>query len=224
MKDSKLIVLEGISGAGKSTNIAMLQKSRDDVDGVNIKISQFLGNIEKEHRIDYSKPMYYFLLDELKTALMEDSTKQLVLYERYYISTIAHAYAESVLHGGAIYKGVFRWYRETIGNRLRKPDAYILLDLPVKTAEARIQARGAPVTNGVWIEQKYLELCETYKRNFLREQESDVKQFHVDASQTLEKVNAAIGAILDTLCGRHVSAQDAGEENETHCERRRFRP
>lgn len=217
MKDSKLIVLEGISGAGKSTNIALLQKSRDDVDGVNIKISQLLGNIEKEHRIDYSNPMYYFLLDELKAALLDDSPKQLVLYERYYVSTIAHAYAESVLHGSTIYEGVFRWYRETIGNRLRKPDAYILLDLPVKIAESRIQTRGEPVINKVWIAQKYLELCETYKRNFLCEQEGDVKQFQVDASQTLEEVNAAINTILDTLCGRHTSAQDAGEENETHC-------
>ena len=82
MYNKKMIVLEGIAGAGKSTNINMLKNKFDNIDGINIKISKLLENIEKTNFIDYNNTDYYLLLDNLKTILYNDSKKKIVLFER----------------------------------------------------------------------------------------------------------------------------------------------
>ena len=81
MYNKKMIVLEGIAGAGKSTNINMLKNKFDNIDGINIKISKLLENIEKTNFIDYNNTDYYLLLDNLKTILYNDSKKKIVLFE-----------------------------------------------------------------------------------------------------------------------------------------------
>ena len=45
MKNKKMIVLEGISGAGKSTNIKMLTNNEKNIDGINIKMSELMENV-----------------------------------------------------------------------------------------------------------------------------------------------------------------------------------
>ena len=54
MENKKLIVLEGISGAGKSTNIQLLTSNERKIDGINIKISKLMENIDLCTKIIYN--------------------------------------------------------------------------------------------------------------------------------------------------------------------------
>lgn len=209
MYNKKMIVLEGIAGAGKSTNINMLKNKFDNIDGINIKISKLLENIEKTNFIDYNNTDYYLLLDNLKTILYNDSKKKIVLFERYYLSTLAHSYALSKLKkDDELYYKVFYWYKENIGKSINKPNAYIFLKIPIDIAIQRIEKRNENVVNKIWIKKEYLKLCEEYKRNFVNEYESDVKSYIVDSTMNLEDVNNKIYECIKEI-----------NKNECNCER-----
>lgn len=200
MKEKKLIILEGISGAGKSTNINLLLKNRNDVDSINIKMSKLLENVEKTNTIDYSNTDYYLLLEMLKTALFKDSKKDYVICERNYLSSLAHTYAVGLKSKDfSTYEKVLRWYKNNINEALIKPDAYIYIDIPIDYSIKRIYERNESVVNDVWIEKEYMQVCETYKKDFISKNEPDVKIFHIDGTKNLDEVYKEIVNIIDIL-------------------------
>ena len=200
MKNKKMIVLEGISGAGKSTNIKMLTNNERNIDGINIKMSELMENVEKTNYIDYTNTKYFLLLENLKTILYEDSKKEYVLFERYYLSSLAHAYAISIINNDKnIYKNVIKWYNNSIGKNIIKPDAYILLDIPIEKAIDRINKRNESIVNNIWTEKRYMQLCEEYKISFIQEFEKDVKVYKVDASREINKVYKNILEIIKQI-------------------------
>lgn len=200
MKDKKLIVLEGISGAGKSTNIKLLTSSEDNIDGINIKMSKLMENVEKTNYIDYTNTKYFLLLENLKTILYEDSKKEFVLFERYYLSSLAHVYAMSVLNNDKkIYEDILDWYKKSIGNTIKKPHVYIFFDLPIEIAIQRIEQRNENVANNIWIERQYMQLCEEYKMKFIKEFEKDVKVFRLDATKNINEVYKEVLSIIENI-------------------------
>lgn len=200
MKNKKMIVLEGISGAGKSTNIKMLTNNEKNIDGINIKMSELMENVEKKNYIDYTNTKYFLLLEKLKTILYEDSKKEYVLFERYYLSSLAHAYAISIINNDKnIYKSVINWYNDSIGKDIIKPDAYIFLDIPIEKAIDRINKRNESIVNNIWIEKRYMQLCEEYKISFIQEFEKDVKVYKVDASKEINRVYKDILEIIKQI-------------------------
>lgn len=200
MKDKKLIVLEGISGAGKSTNIKLLTSSEDNIDHINIKMSKLMENVEKTNYIDYTNTKYFLLLENLKTILYEDSKKEFVLFERYYLSSLAHVYAMSVLNNDKkIYEDILDWYKKSIGNTIKKPYVYIFFDLPIEIAIQRIEQRNENVANNIWIERQYMQLCEEYKMNFIKEFEKDVKVFRLDATKNINEVYKEVLSIIESI-------------------------
>ena len=50
----KMVVLEGISGAGKTTNVKMFVDREKNVDVLNIKMSKLMENVDKTNYIDYT--------------------------------------------------------------------------------------------------------------------------------------------------------------------------
>lgn len=199
-KEKKLIVFEGISGAGKSTIINLLMRRLENVDGINVKMSSLMDDVQKTNSVDFKNSKYYLLLEELKTILFEDSTKELIVFERYYISALAHAYAlNKIDNNPTIYNELFKWYTNNIGNRLTMPDIYIVFDLPLDVSLARIQKRNQKVTDEIWIDKDYLLFCEEYKNNFLKNVESNIKVFRIDANNDIEYVYNEVIKILKEL-------------------------
>lgn len=199
--NKKLVVLEGISGAGKTTLAKLLKQRENNVDTVNIKISKLLENVEINNYIDYSNTKYYLLLENLKTIIFEDSKKDFVIYERYYLSSLAHAYAMSKMNGmKKNYEDILKWYKTNIGDKIVKPDVYILLEIPTKLSIDRIKNRDDnTIVNDVWIDTEYMEICENYKLKFINKYEKEVPVYRIDGTQKIEKIYNEVIKILKLI-------------------------
>ena len=59
--------------------------------------------------------------------------------------------------------------------------------------------RNEKVVNNIWLEREYMELCEEYKRNFVKEFENDVKIYKIDATLDIQEVYNQIKQIIINL-------------------------
>ncbi|MDE6408181.1 MAG: deoxynucleoside kinase [Anaeroplasmataceae bacterium] len=181
-------------------SINIILNKRNDVDGINIKIGKLLENVRKTNFIDFSNTDYFLLLEKLKTIIFKDSPKKIVLFERYYLSTLAHTYAMGIFNNDfEPYLKVLAWYHESINKTLLKPDAYIFIEAPMDLLESRVNQRSEEVVNSVWIDKKYMQICEEYKKKFIENYENDVKVFFVDGSKCIAEVNDEISRLLKVL-------------------------
>lgn len=146
MSSGLLIVLEGVDGAGKSTLQAGLQAffealgrtvllSREPTAGPH---GQALRDAAKIKRLPAEQELALLLADrrEHVQALINPALAagKIVILDRYYYSTVAY-------QGAA---GLDRARVLALNDAFApKPDALLILDLPVSDALTRIAARGA---------------------------------------------------------------------------------
>ena len=187
MARGRLIVFEGIDGAGKSTQIAHLaaalraegrevQLTAEPTDGTTGKMLR-AALAGKEERTPYEMAAL-FVLDriyhnkEIEAALAAGRD---VICDRYYYSSLAYQ--------GSICD--FEWVRHMNCEcpEIRHPDLCVFLDLSPKAALARIAARG--------------EAAEIYEKE-----------------ETLTLFRATFLKIFETLCDPVTIVDASGSEQE----------
>lgn len=200
MNNSKFIVFEGIDGAGKSTQIALLREELSRR-GINTDSSA------EPTTLPTGKELRRALSGELKRTPLEmaemfatdrvahniEIEKQLsegmtVISDRYYYSSLAYQGAELG------YETVARLNLENEG--IRRPDICVFLDLSPESSLKRIGGRGESVE----IYENLEYLTKTRKMFFdvfdrLRENGENIAI--IDASGSVEQVaEAVVSAVL----------------------------
>jgi len=127
-----LVVVEGVDGCGKGTQLEMLSK----IEGCKIfkyptpKFKMLNDYLEKKIQLD-PKALFLLFLSDIaneQKEVEEESKKTLVILDRYVFSTIA--YEKDGID--------FEQAKKIVGDiGFLKPDKIILLDIPVSVSQER---------------------------------------------------------------------------------------
>jgi dTMP kinase len=201
----KLITLEGGEGAGKST---VLETVREMLvaRGLDVVVTREPGGTPagEEIRKVLLDTAHRGLCAEAELLLMFASRAQLVrelvqpalaagswvLSDRFTDATFAY-------QGGG--RGLPRDKLETLERWVQggfEPDLTILFDLPPETASAR---RGAARSPDKFESETEAFFARTRAEYLRRAQEAPYRFAIVDASQSIERIQAALGELIDAL-------------------------
>jgi len=185
MRRGLLIAIEGIDGAGKTTNarelfsylenlgyqVLLLKEPSDSIYGRKIRSS--------EKRLPAEEELRLFLLDreiDVKERIIPALEEgKIVIMDRYYYSNMAYQSARGI---------EAEKIRELNERFAPKPDLVIILDVSPETALERIKARGKRTA---FEEKEYLERV---RENFLKI--ADERTVVVNAERPLEEVREEI--------------------------------
>lgn len=185
-----LILIEGIDGCGKGTQIDLLRKELDCVvfkypTDKTPELNEFL---EKKKEFDQREVFYLFLKDikneqeELKKALNSGKT---VVLDRYVLSTIAY---EKDGIGFDEAKDI------VLGMGFVKPDLIILMDMDPKVSQER--KRKQKSLDRYEADMKYLG---SVRENFMKlknEMFFSKNWYLIDAKQEINKIHEEIIKII----------------------------
>nr|WP_294997959.1 dTMP kinase [uncultured Methanobrevibacter sp.] len=156
------IVFEGIDGAGKSTQIQMLQEWLENngfrvetlVEPTDSKVGKLIREIlqqsdAKTDRVQKTLGLLFAADRMLIMDRLEDKSK-IFISDRSFISSLA-------------YQGHADWIGE-LNRYAKKPDLLILLDLDVKTSVARTSGKDTFENEEflTGVKENYLKLAENY--------------------------------------------------------------
>ncbi len=210
----KFIVLDGLDGSGKSTQLDMLEQSINKAGGQAIRVREPGGTTIGEHirevllsskgeGMDIRAEMLLYMAsraqlvqDRIKPALVAEQT---VLSDRFLSSTLAYQGAagglpvEAILEVGKVaLDGVW-------------PDLTIILDLPAEDAMARLQSPGKGKKTGTLqaglfqdrIERRMVDYHRQVREGFLAQSRRFPDCYRViSALDSKAKVQSNIVAIL----------------------------
>ena len=200
-KRGRFIVFEGIDGAGKTTQIELLEDYLTQqgkqvlrtAEPTDSPIGKLLRDaLSGKTKLTVCELAALFTLDrvshnaEIEQAL-ENGTD--VICDRYYYSTIAY-------QGGETDEG---WVRDMNLNcpEIRHPDLCIFLDLSPEESMARISRRNA--TPEIFETREKLERIRAQFHRVLRELPGE--NIHiVDAARPIETIQADIRRLAQTIC------------------------
>ncbi|WP_018969367.1 dTMP kinase [Rubritalea marina] len=186
-----LIVIEGIDGTGKSSQVKLLAENlkaggasaladREPSDGPFGKIlrqSMTEGRLERNEELELFYKDRKQHVNDVITPAMEAGTH--VVLDRYYFSTMA-------------YQGANGFDIDTIRKDNEafapKPDLLFILDLDIDTALERIGSRGD--TANEFEQRESLEFC----RNVFLSVQGEAYAHVIDASQDIESIQQQLVA------------------------------
>lgn len=152
---ARLIVLEGMPGAGKTTAAARLQRlgwqvigEYTSADGTTVAASEHPGVEDDDaHQANWLR----------KAAQCATALHTGVIYaDRDWISSLAYAHSTSAADGGAFLRGRCTWAAENLHDgRLLLPSVYVIFDLD---PQASLQRRSGTLKPGhPWSQRHPLE-------------------------------------------------------------------
>ncbi|MFQ5548181.1 MAG: dTMP kinase [Woeseia sp.] len=205
MGRGKFITIEGIEGVGKSTNIDFLSQLIED-NGFSVVRTREPGGTPTAERIrdlllehgdepmtDIAELLLFFaarslhISNAIRPAL---DAGQWVVCDRFTDASRAYQGQGRGLDQGTI-DVLAKWVTEEL-----QPDLTILLDAPAEVGMDRAGRRGD--TNRLDLEQA--DFYTRVRKGYLALADSEPERFAViDASQPLDRVQAAIGDIVNRL-------------------------
>lgn len=205
MIKSKFITIEGSEGAGKSTNIRYVQ------DYLSSKNIEFISTREPGGT-DISEKIRDLLLDKSNTSLCDDAELLLMFAARaQHLNELIIPALESgkwvisdrFTDASYAYQGGGRglsWEKITqleqwVQGSLR-PDATILLDIPVDIGMDRVRERGETDR----FEQEQLSFFNRIRDAYLRLAKENPERFHiVDTQPAIEEVHKQMLSVMEKL-------------------------
>jgi dTMP kinase len=204
-ESAKFITLEGMEGAGKSTNLAYICEYFDQ-QKIKYRVTREPGGTEVAEKIrdvllnHYDEPLHpmcelllifaaraQHLEQVIKPALAND---EWVLSDRFTDATYAYQ-GEGRQLGGDKVELLERFVQAEL-----KPDLTIILDVPVELSAQRVRQRGELDRFEVEQSAFFQRVRDAYHQRVA----SDENRYRlIDASQTLPNVQADLQIVLDNL-------------------------
>ncbi len=205
MNKGKFITIEGSEGAGKSTNIHFIQ------DYLNKKNIEFISTREPGGT-PVAEKIRDLLLDKANTSLCDDAELLLmfaarsqhlneliipaleagkwVLSDRFTDASFAYQGGGRGLSWDKIAQ-LEQWVQGSL-----RPDATILLDIPVDIGMQRVRERGETDR----FEQEQLSFFNRIREAYLKLANEDPERFHViDTQSSIEDVHKQLSAVMEKL-------------------------
>jgi len=204
-ESAKFITLEGMEGAGKSTNLAYICEYFDQ-QKIKYRVTREPGGTEVAEKIrdvllnHYDEPLHpmceLLLIFAARAQHLEQVIKpalangEWVLSDRFTDATYAYQ-GEGRQLGGEKVELLERFVQAEL-----KPDLTIILDVPVELSAQRVRQRGEldrfEVEQGAFFQR----VRDAYHQRVA----SDENRYRlIDASQTLPNVQADLQIVLDNL-------------------------
>jgi len=172
-----IVALEGIPGSGKTT-----LKDTLIVPGATIeRVEQILPNDPQSH-IGLTLESI-ITSDYLKTERATQTKADIVIFDRYYLSTLAYQSAYDRLNNADTLAALSTEYNSArINGRLIEPDLTIYINTPLEQSFLRKQRVSG---DRLWINERFLEYtCEYYR--------AIPKLYTIDGRGTLENIKHEI--------------------------------
>lgn len=202
-----LIAIDGIDGAGKTTQCELLKKrligqnyscillKEPAKEGVHAEEIKNISENERklETTSDLERELHYFIenrrdnvLNRINPGLVNND---FVIMDRYYFSTIAY---QSIF-------GLDPEYIKNINEAFAPiPKITFIIDVPVDVGIARINGRGLKISS--FEKQEYLEKVRV---NFLKMKKYP-KVYVLDGTEDIQKVHNKIIGYLHSVCKKKI--------------------
>lgn len=204
-ESAKFITLEGMEGAGKSTNLAYICEYFDQ-QKIKYRVTREPGGTEVAEKIrdvllnHYDEPLHpmceLLLIFAARAQHLEQVIKpalangKWVLSDRFTDATYAYQ-GEGRQLGGDKVELLERFVQAEL-----KPDLTIILDVPVELSAQRVRQRGELDRFEVEQSAFFQRVRDAYHQRVA----SDENRYRlIDASQTLPNVQADLQIVLDNL-------------------------
>lgn len=216
MIEGQFIVIEGVDGAGTTTQTRMLvaalrkrglpvRATREPSDGpVGVMLRQILaGRVVVPGMSGVRPPSWTTMallfgadrLDHLEAEIVPNLMDGVtVVSDRYDYSSIAY---QSVTGDAAVEKGVVEWLKE-INRHARRPDLAIVLDIPPEVAARRRSERD--IAQQLYDDEELQVQLAAFYADIDQHFPGD-RIVHVDATRAVEQVAADVEAAVRELRG-----------------------
>jgi predicted ATPase len=189
---ARLIVLEGMPGAGKTTTAAALAARGHSVVGEYTDDSDTTIAIAAHPGISDDDAHQLNWLRKAAQCTARLARSPVVYADRDWLSALSYAYSSADADGGALLAGRAAWAaRHLAGGTLLLPGAYAVYDLDPAASLARRAARLRP--GHPWNQPEALER---------------LRDFYRDPGQALRPVSAALAAALSLPARLDISGRD----------------